>query len=160
MNELMIFNNPEFGEVRTIEEDGKVLFCGKDVASALGYKRPADAITAHCKGSVICRLPTNGGEQAVKFIPEDELVDRALNTGIRETAKELGVKEKDFVKFLLDKRYLYRDKKGKLQSYAQYADDLFVLKECFNEKTQWAGTQLLVTPKGRETFRLLFVGAA
>lgn len=90
----------------------------------------------------------------------DELVDRALNTGIRETAKELGVKEKDFVKFLLDKRYLYRDKKGNLQSYAQYADDLFVLKECFNEKTQWAGTQLLVTPKGRETFRLLFVGAA
>lgn len=90
----------------------------------------------------------------------DSLIDRALNTGIRETAKELGVKEKDFVKFLLDKKYLYRDKKGKLQPYAQYADDLFVLKECFNEKTQWAGTQLLVTPKGRETFRLLFVGAA
>lgn len=90
----------------------------------------------------------------------DSLIDRALNTGIRETAKELGVKEKDFVRFLLDKKYLYRDKKGKLQPYAQYADDLFVLKECFNEKTQWAGTQLLVTPKGRETFRLLFVGAA
>lgn len=52
---------------------GKVLFCGKDVASALGYKRPADAITAHCKGSVICRLPTNGGEQAVKFIPEGDI---------------------------------------------------------------------------------------
>ena len=40
MNELMIFNNPEFGEIRTIEEDGKVLFCGSDVAKALGYKNP------------------------------------------------------------------------------------------------------------------------
>ena len=59
MNELMIFNNPEFGEIRTIEEDGKVMFCGSDVAKALGYKRPADAITTHCKGSVIRRsLPT------------------------------------------------------------------------------------------------------
>ena len=81
----------------------------------------------------------------------DDLVDRNLNTGIRETAKELSVKEK---------KYLYRDKKGKLQPYAQYVDDLFVLKECYNEKTQWAGTQLLVTPKGRETFRLLYLKTA
>ena len=43
MNELMIFNNPEFGEIRTIEEGGKVLFCGSDVAKALGYKNPTKA---------------------------------------------------------------------------------------------------------------------
>lgn len=73
MNELMIFNNPEFGEIRTVEEDGKVLFCAKDVAVALGYKRPADAVTAHCKGSVIHRLPTAGGEQDAKFIPEGDI---------------------------------------------------------------------------------------
>ena len=90
----------------------------------------------------------------------DDLIDRALNTCIRETCKELGIKEKDFIKFLIDKKYIYRDKKGKLQPYAQYVDDLFVLKECFNEKTQWAGTQLLVTPKGRETFRLLYLKTA
>lgn len=90
----------------------------------------------------------------------DDMVDRALNTGLRETAKELNVKEKEFIRFLMERKYLYRDKKGKLQPYAQYVDDLFVMKECFNEKTQWAGTQLLITPKGRETFRLLFVGAA
>ena len=90
----------------------------------------------------------------------DELVDRNLNTGIRETAKELGVKERSFVTFLLDRKYLYRDKKGKLQPYSQYADDLFVLKECYNDKTQWAGTQLLITPKGRETFRLLYLKTA
>lgn len=90
----------------------------------------------------------------------DELVDRSLNTGIRETAKELGVKEKRFVAFLLNCRYLYRDKSGKLRPYAQYVDDLFVLKECYNEKTQWAGTQVLITPKGRETFRLLCLQSA
>ena len=57
-----------------------------------------------------------------------------------------------FVRFLLDRKYLYRDKKGRLLPYAQYVDDLFTVKECINEKTQWAGTQTMVTPKGRETF--------
>ena len=50
MNQMEIFKNPEFGSIRTFEQDGKVLFCGKDVAQALGYRRPADAIAAHCKG--------------------------------------------------------------------------------------------------------------
>lgn len=85
----------------------------------------------------------------------DELVDRNLLTSIRETAKELKVKEREFVAFLLDKGYLYRDKRGKLMPYAQKNNGLFELKECFNETTSWKGTQTLVTPKGRETFRLL-----
>lgn len=90
----------------------------------------------------------------------DELVDRNLLTGIRETAGELGVKQNQFVTFLLEKKYMYRDKKGKLTAYAKpLADGLFERKECMNEKTQWKGTQDLVTPKGRETFRLLLVGA-
>lgn len=90
----------------------------------------------------------------------DELVDRNLLTGIRETAGELGVKQNQFVAFLLEKKYMYRDKKGKLTAYAKpLADGLFERKECMNEKTQWKGTQDLVTPKGRETFRLLLVGA-
>lgn len=72
-NKLQIFENKQFGQIRTIDEDGKVLFCAKDVAAALGYKRPADAITAHCKGSVIRRLPTAGGEQDAKFIPEGDI---------------------------------------------------------------------------------------
>lgn len=87
----------------------------------------------------------------------DELVDRNLLTGIRETAKELKVKQKAFVDFLLEKKYLYRDKKGKLMPFAGKHEDLFELKESKNEKTGWAGTQLLITPKGRETFRLLFI---
>ena len=85
----------------------------------------------------------------------DELVERNTLTNFRETAKELGVPPKKFVRFLLDKKYIYRDKKGKLLPYEEKNNGLFEVKECFNEKTQWSGTQALVTPKGRETFRLL-----
>lgn len=89
----------------------------------------------------------------------DELVDRNLLTGIRETAKEFGIKQKDFVNFLMDKKYLYRDKKGKLTPYAKpLADGLFELKESKNDTTAWSGTQTMITPKGRETFRLLMTG--
>lgn len=52
MNELQIFANEQFGSVRIIEEDGKVLFCGKDIASALGYSNPRDALNRHCRGVV------------------------------------------------------------------------------------------------------------
>ena len=88
----------------------------------------------------------------------DELVDRNLLTSFRETAKQFGIKEKAFIQFLIDKKYIYRDKKGKLMPYADKNDGLFELKECFNDKTQWSGTQTLVTTKGRETFRLLYLG--
>lgn len=87
----------------------------------------------------------------------DELVDRNLLTSFRETAKQLEVKEKELIGFLLEKKYIYRDKKGKLQPYADKNNGLFEVKECFNEKTKWSGTQTLVTPKGRETFRLLWM---
>ena len=248
MNELMIFNNPEFGEVRTLEEDGKVLFCGSDVAKALGYGEPHKAISRHCKGGMKRPILTNGGEQEMSFIPEsdlyrlvfgsklptaekftewvtaevlpsirkhgaymtqdtleaailnpdyllkvvtalkdetdkrkalevsnaalavdleiarpkadyfDQLVERNTMTNFRETAKQLDTPPKKFVAFLLEKKYIYRDKKGKLLPYEQKNNGLFEVKECFNEKTQWSGTQTLVTPKGRETFRLLFAG--
>lgn len=88
----------------------------------------------------------------------DELVDRNLLTSFRETAKQFGIKEKSFINFLLSKKYIYRDKKGKLVPYAEKNNGLFELKESFNEKTHWAGTQTLITPKGRETFRLLCEG--
>ena len=88
----------------------------------------------------------------------DKLVDRKLLTNFRDTAKELGVKQNVFVGFLLDYNYLYRDKHGKLAPYSRYLNNgLFEIKECYNEKTDWKGTQTLITPKGRETFRLLCV---
>ena len=67
----------------------------------------------------------------------DELVDRNLLTNFRETAKQLGVPPKKFVTFLLEHKYIYRDKKGKLQPYQPYTESgLFNLKECVNEKKQ------------------------
>lgn len=254
MNELMIFNNPEFGTVRTLEENGVVLFSATDVARALGYSNPYDAIARHCKGVVkregVSRTTNQHGkttEQSAEmsFIPEsdlyrlvfssklptaekftdwvteevlpsirrnggyiagqesmtpeelmaaalimanktienqkarlstltvenqimkpkadyfDDLVDRNLLTNFRDTAKQFHTKQNDFVSFLLGKKYIYRDKTGKLLPYQRYVDDgLFELKECVNEKSGWKGTQTLITPKGRETFRLLFAGAA
>lgn len=73
MNELQIFKSEEFGTVRTVDVDGQTYFVASDVASALGYSRPADAVTAHCKGSVKRRVLTNGGEQEVKVIPEGDV---------------------------------------------------------------------------------------
>lgn len=85
----------------------------------------------------------------------DELVDRNLLTNFRDTAKALKVGERKFIKFLLDSKYIYRDKKSKLKPYADKNNGLFEIKEVMNDKTGWVGTQTLISPKGRETFRLL-----
>ena len=88
----------------------------------------------------------------------DELVDRNLLTNFRETAKQLQIGPKRFVDFLIDHKYVYRDKRGKLLPYQQHAaNGLFEVKECVNDKTEWSGTQTLITPKGRGMFRLLMV---
>lgn len=239
--DISTFNDSEFGEIRTIQKEDKVLFCGSDIARALGYARPADAISAHCKGVCVLPTPSAGGIQNTKFITEgdiyrliahsklpsaerferwvfdeilpsirkhgaymtedvleqalaspdflielatrlktekaknaqltvsnqimqpkaeyfDMLVDRNLLTGIRDTAKELGVRQNDFVRFLLDKGYLFRTKKGKLRPYATYVDSgLFEMKEFVNDKTGYTDTQTMITPKGKETFRLLCI---
>lgn len=85
----------------------------------------------------------------------DELVARNLLTNFRETAKELGIKEKDFIGWLLDHKYVYRDQKNKLMPYAAKNNGLFEVKEGKGRHNDWTGTQTLITPKGRETFRLL-----
>lgn len=73
-NQIIPFTSDEFGTIRTVEQEGKVMFCGKDVATALGYKRPKDAIAAHCKGAAIHRpLQTEGGMQQARFITEGDL---------------------------------------------------------------------------------------
>lgn len=72
-NELQIFNNPEFGEIRTLDESGAVLFCGSDVAKALGYSNPRDALSRHCRGVVKRDTPTESGTQEMSFIPESDL---------------------------------------------------------------------------------------
>lgn len=249
----MIFKNPEFGRIRTVEVDWEPWLVGKDVAQALGYKDTVNALKSHVDGEDKkggWRITTPSGEQEMTIINEsglyslvlssklpnakkfkrwvtseilpsirrnggyihgqeilsdeelmakallaakrtiaareerintleiynatltvsnqvmqpkadyfDELVERGTLTNFRETAKQLGVKERELIHFLLEHKYIYRDKKGKLLPYAGKGDGLFEVKECYNEKTQWSGTQTLVTPKGRETFRLLCLKA-
>lgn len=244
MNNLQLFNNPDFGEIRALELDGQPWFVGKDVARALGYTNESKALLDHVDAedklnneslsslgqrggwlinesglySLVLSSKLPGAKQFKRWVtsevlpsirksggyingqetmsPEelmakalmvaektlaerekrisaltvenqilqpkadyfDQLVDRNLLTSLRDTAKELGIKEKKFIGFLVEKKYLFRDKKGKLTPYAGKADDLFMVKECFNEKTNWTGTQTMVTPKGRETFKLLCEG--
>lgn len=249
MNNIQIFNNPEFGQVRTVAIDDEPWFAGKDVAAALGYSNTKDALARHVdtddkRGS---RITTPSGTQEMTIINEsglyslilssklpnakrfkrwvtsevlpairktggyiphdeemsdaeimakalqisqrtieeqhrkigaleiekshlqvenqvmapkadyfDELVDRNLLTNFRDTAKQLGIAPKKFVTLLLEKKYIFRDQKGKLMPYQDKNKGLFEVKECFNQKTKWSGVQTMVTPKGRETFRLLF----
>lgn len=87
----------------------------------------------------------------------DGLCERESLTGIRDTAKLLGIKQNDFVKWLIARKYVYRDKRGRLMPYAEYVDSgLFEIKETYNEKTDWTGVQTLVTVKGKERFLKTF----
>ena len=74
MNDLQIFQSADFGSIRTMEQDGKVLFCGRDVAAALGYTNPNKALSDHCKGVPIrYPLETPGGVQDTRFITEGDV---------------------------------------------------------------------------------------
>lgn len=83
MSEMQIFNNPEFGSVRTLEENGAVLFCGTDVARALGYSKPQNAVSTHCPHASKRGIGVQTGRKAdgspamqiveTMFIPESDL---------------------------------------------------------------------------------------
>ena len=242
-NKMETFNSKEFGSVRIIEEGSKYLFCGADVAKALGYSRPNEAVARHAKGTLKRRILTNGGEQEMLFITEgdvyrlitrsklpsaerfetwvfdevlptirkhgaymtDSLLEQAANnadvaaqvakalyeerslnkklagqlalteaqlttalpkaayydalvacpncTGVRLTAKELGVPQSMFTAYLVRKKYAYYDESGRMHPYAlPYRNGLFVVRE-FVAKNGHNGTQMLVTPKGRQLFQ-------
>ena len=88
----------------------------------------------------------------------DDLVDRGLLTNFRDTAKELGLGQKEFINYLLRDGFLYRTKgfRKQLKPCAEYAKDLFAIKDCKSGVNFWAGNQTMITPKGKETFRLLY----
>ena len=76
MNQMEIFKNPEFGSIRVIEENGKYLFCGTDVAAALGYSNSRDAIIRHCRYVVKRDAPhpqSLDRKISMTFIPEGDL---------------------------------------------------------------------------------------
>lgn len=242
MNELQVFNNPEFGEMRSLEIKGEPWFVGKDVATILGYAKPLNALATHIDEDDSLKqglIDSMGRMQETIFINEsglyslilssklpkakefkrwitsevlpsirkhgvymtpntiedlianpdtiiqlatalkeernkrkeleidnqvmqpkadyfDELVDRKLLTNFTEASKELGIKRKVLIGFLLENDYIYRDKKGNILPCAnKKSEGLFEVKQSLNKKTSWSGCQTLLTPKGVETFRLL-----
>lgn len=86
----------------------------------------------------------------------DELVERSLLTGFRDTAKELGLKQSEFIKILIDKGYIYRTPKGELRPIAKYTNDLFELKDFKSISSDHAGVRTWITVKGKKVFQLLF----
>lgn len=73
---IQVFSNKDFGEIRTIEENNTVLFCGSDIAKALGYARPNDTMTAHCRYTVKRRIPhpqSPDKQIEMSFIPEGDV---------------------------------------------------------------------------------------
>ena len=245
MEELKLFNNPEFGTIRVVTVECEPWLVGKDVATALGYSNTKDALSAHVddedkrviqrsenttfeipnRGLTIInesglyslvlssKLPTakkfrrwvtseilpsirkTGGyiQGQQEMSPEelmakallvaqktleardkriadlssqneimkpkadyfDRLVDRNTLTNFRETAKQFGIAPKKFVSFLVENKFIYRDKRGRLLPTEGKNDGLFEVKECVNDKNKWSGTQTLITPKGREVLKLL-----
>ena len=87
MNQMEIFKNPEFGSIRTFEQDGKVLFCGLDIAVALGYSNPRDALRRHCKGVVKRDTLTEGGPQQLSFIPEGDVYRLIVHSKLPSTER-------------------------------------------------------------------------
>ena len=85
--DIQIFTNEQFGSVRTIGEGDTVLFCGSDVASALGYAAPRNAIATHCKGALKRCIPTNGGDQEMSFIPEGDVYRLIIRSNLPEAVR-------------------------------------------------------------------------
>ena len=237
---MEIFRNSEFGSIRVIEEDGKYLFCGSDVAKALGYSNPRKAVRDHTRGGTKRSIPTTSGEQEMAFIPEGDvyrlivhsrlpgaerfekwvfdevlptirrsggymtpsLLEEAARrpeillafagrlleeheekrrlageverlrpkadfydafvrpgdcTNIRVTAKELEIGERDFCRFLMEEKFLYRCPAGYLLPYAKPSN-----KGLFQVKDFWKyghfRQQTLITPRGKDLLRTLLRG--
>lgn len=245
---IKIFNNAEFGEIRVMLIDDDPWFVGKDIAVALGYNNPQKAIRDHVdeQDRGVNEMDTPGGKQPIIIINESGLyslifssklesaqrfkhwvthevlpsirkhgmymTDNLLETAIanpdfvigliqnmkaekeksaalqmqnkqlcekneemqpkadyfddlvawnlavcfRGTAKELRIPERKFIQSLIEDGYIYRDKNRNLLPKAGKGDELFVVKEFLNRKNKHGGLQTRVTPKGRETFRLLY----
>lgn len=113
------------------------------------------------KDEQILKLTTENQIMKPKADYFDELVDRNTLTNFRDTAKMLHIGQKYFINWLLERKFVYQNIKGKLQPYSQFiANDsngkgYFEVKEQKAKDDSWSGIQTLITPRGREAFRLL-----
>lgn len=239
MNELTVFNNEEFGEIRTITIDGEPWFVGKDVAEILGYSNPRKAMIDHVDAEdktdgvtirdsigrkqkpilinesglysliISSKLPNakafkrwvtadilpairkTGGymtdellakcqkdpnvmfafaEELLKLRDKTNELESKLDvaqpkadfydtfvspnkcTGLRDTAKELGISERKFVNFLIDEKYLYRTPAQQLRPYAKKSNEgLFETKDWYT-KSDIVKIRVFFTPQGKQFF--------
>lgn len=89
MNELQIFDNPEFGKIRTVERDGEPWFVGKDVAAALGYSNSRKALADHVddEDKGVTKCDTLGGVQDLTVINESGLYSLVLSSKLPTARK-------------------------------------------------------------------------
>lgn len=87
MEKLTTFTNESFGNIRGVEIDSKPYFVGKDIAIALGYAKPTDAVRKHCKGVSKMKIPTNGGVQEISIISEGDLYRLIAHSKLPEAEK-------------------------------------------------------------------------
>lgn len=102
MNDIQIFNNPEFGEIRTVIIDGKEYFYGVDVANALLYKRPSKAVTDNCKGILTQDTIKNAGGYPELLIPEGDIYRLIIKAGQQGNSREIKEKADKFEKWIFD----------------------------------------------------------
>lgn len=89
MNNLQIFNNPEFGDIRTVKIDGEPWFVGKDIAESLGYTNPRDAVKNHVdpEDKGVAKHDTPGGLQKISIINESGLYSLILSSKLPNARK-------------------------------------------------------------------------
>ena len=86
----------------------------------------------------------------------DDLVARNLLTNFTKVEHQLNIKRKTFIDLLIRDKFIYRDQKNKLVPYAKYAHTYFHINDTKGKYSKWAGNQTLITPEGKEAFRLLY----
>lgn len=86
----------------------------------------------------------------------DDLVARNLLTNFTKVAYQLNIKRKTFIDWLIRDKFIYRDQKNRLVPYVKYAHTYFHVNDTKGKYSKWAGNQTLITPEGKEAFRLLY----
>lgn len=100
MNEIRVFNDPDFGNIRTAKIDGKDYFCGNDVASALKYSSPKNAVSRHCKGALFwC---PSGEQQEMKYIPEGDMYRLIIKASSQSNSEEVREVAEKFERWVFD----------------------------------------------------------
>ena len=129
-NELSIFNNEEFGDVRTIMIEGKPYFCAKDVAGALGYAKPRNAVATHCKGALKRGVLTEGGNQEMTFIPEGDIYRLIIRSKLPSAEK--------FESWVMDEVLPQLRQTG---SYSMTKQDSYMIEDPIERAKRWIEEQ-------------------